>query len=381
MTTMTSLVFTWLLLLTACSAVTPGLHNNLTNVTSGEEVENMFVIKQVATNRTSVSKQLSEIPGVTVTPPTTEDVHPIENKTRSTPSLQTNTSTTISVSGEKTAASVNSEWMDFTSSTERSTFKVTKSISAVQTRFSQARDQTALSTEPPQSHTTKTQSASQFTRSTSQSTSTTPSTTLISTATTSINTEKSTSIRIRPVTGGDAATSPGSHKTTAAGLLVHNNKAKKKQGKATNQTNHGKVVAGVIGAAIFLMMLGFLLIYIKKQSVQKQQTTTTDWAGPSPFLEGGLDNDKVTLRSSNQISLSSFLPKRLSKRLSLLPETDQELQDMTPGTTFGGKHQGGTSGESVAEQKKNGVDGSVLVTDSKGEVAEAAVNSASMRDH
>lgn len=83
------------------------------------------------------------------------------------------------------------------------------------------------------------------------------------------------------------------------------------------------------------MVIGFLVIYIKKRKLQKQQISTTNWAGPTPFLESGADNGQVTLRSSNRISISSFLPQRLSKRLSLLPEVGEEMEDITVGSTFG----------------------------------------------
>lgn len=86
-----------------------------------------------------------------------------------------------------------------------------------------------------------------------------------------------------------------------------------------------------------LMMIGFLVIYVKKQKLQKQQISTTNWAGPTPFLESGADDSHVTLRSSNRISISSFLPQRLSKRLSLLPEIGEEMEDITAGSTFGEK--------------------------------------------
>lgn len=144
-----------------------------------------------------------------------------------------------------------------------------------------------------------------------------------------------------------------------------------------NQINSSKIVAGVIGGALCLMMVGFLVIYIKKSRLQKQQLTTTDWAGPSPFLESDNENGKVTLRTSNRISLSSFLPQRLSKRLSLLPERDEELQDMTPSATFGGKHLEGISGQGANEKNVQEQKGSVVVDSedkNKGQGAEKSKN-------
>lgn len=110
------------------------------------------------------------------------------------------------------------------------------------------------------------------------------------------------------------------------------------------------------------MMLGFLVIYLQKRKLKKQQVTTRDWAGPSPFLDGGAGRGQVELRSNNHISLSGFLPQRLSKRLSLLPETEEEMEDLTPGSTFGDKTTGGSFGREVAVNgvaKSNGTTGAI----------------------
>ncbi|XP_026227378.1 protein EVI2B [Anabas testudineus] len=150
--------------------------------------------------------------------------------------------------------------------------------------------------------------------------------------------------------------------------------------RSSDETNHGKIVAGLIGAALIVMMLGFLVIFIKKQRLQKQQITTTDWAGPSPFLEGAAENGLQTRRSSNRISLSSFLPHRLSKRLSLLPETDEEMQDMTGGTTFGDQHPGITFGQEVdsnSVQESNGTAVGFPEIKTTEDAAESAENSVS----
>ncbi|KAF7657503.1 hypothetical protein LDENG_00026020 [Lucifuga dentata] len=112
--------------------------------------------------------------------------------------------------------------------------------------------------------------------------------------------------------------------------------------KSSQEANHGKAVAWIIGGALVLMMVGFLGIYVKKRKLYKQKITTSDWAGPSPFLEGGDgSNGQVKLRSSNQISLSSFLPQRLSRRLSLLQETEEELEEIKVNSTFGREEAGG----------------------------------------
>lgn len=199
---------------------------------------------------------------------------------------------------------------------------------------------------------------------------------------------KPASTNTLPVTGGDATQSPGLYKTsktTAKTPFIHITKAKKKQDPPQKKPPQGKndsiAVAGLIGGALVLMMVGFLVIYIKKRKLQKQQITTSDWAGPSPFLEGGADNGQVTLRSSNRISFSSFLPQRLSKRLSLLPETDEELEEIKPGTTFGSKHQGSSFGREVDGnnvKESNGTAAHGPEMKSTGDAAETVENSVSV---
>ncbi|CAM9099607.1 unnamed protein product, partial [Lampetra planeri] len=151
-------------------------------------------------------------------------------------------------------------------------------------------------------------------------------------------------------------TKPGAvTRTTGASTtpLVRITEAKKEPEPADDQSINvikpGKVVAGLIGGALVLMMLGLLVVYGQKRKYQKQQITTSDWAGPSPFLEGGAGDGEVTLKSSNHISLSSFLPQRLSKRWNLLSGTNEEFGDTTPGTTFGLKRGSGSE-----EQRSSG---------------------------
>ncbi|KAM9318078.1 uncharacterized protein evi2b [Pholidichthys leucotaenia] len=149
-----------------------------------------------------------------------------------------------------------------------------------------------------------------------------------------------------------------------------------KKDNSRKGASEGKIVAGIIGGAFALMVVGFLVIYIKKRKLHQQQVTSTEWAGPTPFLESGGDNGQVTLRSSNRISLASFLPQTLSKRLSLLPEADEELLEMTPTTTFGGKTHGSTFGQETDQGgmvKSNGTAGAV--PEIKNEGAANSVNS------
>lgn len=174
------------------------------------------------------------------------------------------------------------------------------------------------------------------------------STNVISTTHTSTTPNEEKSESKSPATGDGVKQSTDSYKTSIPS--IHIAKERKRQdasekNERSQKNNHAKVVSGLIGGSLLLMMVGFLVIYIKKRMLRKQQVTTTDWAGPSPFLEGGADNGQVKLRSSNRISLATFLPQRLSKRLSLLPETDEELKDMTLATTFGDKNHGTTFGQ------------------------------------
>uniref|UniRef100_A0A673XPG8 Oligodendrocyte-myelin glycoprotein-like n=1 Tax=Salmo trutta TaxID=8032 RepID=A0A673XPG8_SALTR len=120
----------------------------------------------------------------------------------------------------------------------------------------------------------------------------------------------------------------------------------KMSNKDKNKTtgNHGTVVAVLIGVTLVLMLVSFGVIFVTKRRHQRMQLQNTAWAGPSPFLDSGvqsrLDNDNssdVHLRGSNRISFSGFLSQQLSKRLSLLQETDEEFRmgEIPTGSTFG----------------------------------------------
>ncbi|XP_015255848.1 PREDICTED: protein EVI2B [Cyprinodon variegatus] len=168
--------------------------------------------------------------------------------------------------------------------------------------------------------------------------------TTINAETTTFKPESTKSTGTKPSPGGDGVQSSTSEKPTVYPI----NKAKK------DDTPHGKIVAAVIGAALLLMILGFLVIFIYKQRHQKKQQPSA-WAGPSPFLEGDANNGNVELRSSNRISLTSFLPQRLSKRLSLLQDPT-EMKEIPLRDTFEEKHQGSTFGQTVdgnAAQEKS----------------------------
>ncbi|XP_075330623.1 uncharacterized protein evi2b [Odontesthes bonariensis] len=370
-----SLIFLCSLTLTASSTVTSGLRNNLANVTASQATQQNFNRSQLTTQETSILQRPSETPDIDITPSTIDDVNPLKEKNSRSSSLQTThrvTPTTFTMNTQTAATPITSIRHDSNSSTGTTEEQSKRMTPATVVATIQASNPTKPSTVlPVQSTSTQTKdtgktSSAKFNRKEIFS-STSPhsqSTVPISTATTSFKLVDSKSTSAHRVTSGNAARSTGPHITTAVSPVFHITKAKKKQ-DSNKGTNDGKVVAGLIGGALTLMMIGFLVIYIKKRRVQKQQITTTDWAGPTPFLVGEDDNGQVPLRSSNRISLSSFLPQRLSKRLSLLPEMDEELQDMTQGATFGGKQQGKTfrkdgqvnNGSSIVIPEMKSVDG------------------------
>ncbi|XP_040901453.1 mucin-5B [Toxotes jaculatrix] len=374
-----SLVFIWLLPLAESSAVTSGQSHNFTDVTTGEATGNEFTQGHLTTQEASSLNPLSQVSGHNTAPSITAGVIPT-TKPSTKPLLHTIQMTppkTLSPLNESTATN------SIMSQLNRSTAEETPTTSATKAENSSASNLTTTARVPPiLSSSTQSQakpSTFQLTSDEMTHPSTHPaqSTPLPSTATTSTKpAAKSTSPG--PVTGGDATLA------TTKTPLVHITSAKKtlnsskEEAKSNKGEKQGKVVAGIIGTALVLMMVGFLVIFIKKRKLQKQQITTADWAGPSPFLQSGADNGNVALRSSNQISLSSFLPQRLSKRLSLLQETDEELEDMTPSTTFGDKGQGNTSGGQVNGKdapEMNGTAAVVTEMKSEGDVPETVENS------
>lgn len=366
-----NLIFIWLLPLTASNMLTSGQNHNFSHVISSEG-GNKLSPNQTTTQEALVLNPLSEVSGHNVTSiisimgdvnhseetTTKPGMKPSRQKTETMPSktsltnIQTAPTPTNSILPQLYSSTVG---MKFITEVK---FKVTTSATMVGTR--QASNPTRRI---PSVLRSSTQSQDKEKTLTTKITSDkiphpsarpTWSTKPVPTATKSVE-NKSTIIS--PVTGGNATQSTGFNKTSLATTktpFIQITKTKERQDppenpKSENGTNYSKAVAGLIGGALVLMMAGFLVIYIKKLNLQRQQITTRNWAGPSPFLESGADNGQVTLRSSNQISLSSFLPQRLSKRLSLHPETDEELEDVAPGTTFGDKHQ-----ESIFGQEVNG---------------------------
>ncbi|MEQ2281026.1 hypothetical protein AMECASPLE_026216 [Ameca splendens] len=313
---MTTFTFILLLQLAAISTVISELQTNFTDVTAVEVTQTI----QLAT-----LNQLPKTPALNTTTATFDWNTPEETRSY-TPLLHTTQSM------PQTAPTLTSS-----SGTTIVKSKVWKSTTMVLT--SQTSKQINNSTEPvmlsniAQSHGTGRTPTSQIKlNETTSSFISTFKVMAIFTETTSIKSQVKISTSTKPVPGDDGAP-PSTSETPAV------NKAKKKD------SQHAKVVAAIIGAALSLMIVGFLLIYIHKQRLQKQQTTM-NWAGPSPFLEGTANNGNVVLRSSNRISFTSFLPHRLSRRFSLLPETN-EMKEITLGATIEEKHKGSTFGQAI----------------------------------
>uniref|UniRef100_A0A3B4TWK6 Uncharacterized protein n=1 Tax=Seriola dumerili TaxID=41447 RepID=A0A3B4TWK6_SERDU len=338
-----TIIFLWLLPLTTSSVGTSGQNHVMT----GEVTGSMFTQGHLTAQEASSLHPVSEVSGHNIRPSFAAGTNPSEEKT-TTPSgkLPTISSNTFSPVNQTAATPTSSI------------------LSLLNSSIVGAKQPTTTTRVPP------ILSSSTQSPDTGSDRMTPASTQLILTVTTSAKPAvKSTSTS--PVTGGDATHPTGSYKTS----LKRQDPPKEKPNRGVS---HGKAVAWIIGGALVLMMVGFLVIFIKKRKLQKQQITTTDWAGPSPFLEDGADNGFVTPRSSNRISLSSFLPQRLSKRLSLLPETEEELDDMTPGTTFGEKRQGNTSGQQVDGRtvpESNGTAADVPGMKSTGDVPETVETS------
>uniref|UniRef100_A0A3Q3KHN3 Uncharacterized protein n=1 Tax=Monopterus albus TaxID=43700 RepID=A0A3Q3KHN3_MONAL len=373
-------------MVTASYADTSGQNHSFTNVTTGEVTENTSTQGQVTTQEVSTFHQLMELSGSTISPPTTADVNPTVEKTTKSypkPSLQTTQMTPPNIQTTASPTSsilpqLNSSIESMKPTTEVQVKEGTPATTVVTSQTSNpvmtTRAHPVISSHTQSQDTGKTLTF-QFTsdKTTHPATHPDESTRLISTTPTTTKPADSTSTsRTRQVTGGDATQFTSSYKTSAAMTtppLTSINETKKTQAppetNSNNETIHSKVVAGLIGGALVLMMVGFLIIFIKKRKIQKQQAATTEWAGPSPFLEDGADDRQAKLRSSNRISLSSFLPQRLSKRMSLLPEAGEELEDMTAGT-FGDEQQRSTFGREVNgsdTQESNGA--AVMVPESK----------------
>ncbi|KAI4896613.1 hypothetical protein NFI96_008471 [Prochilodus magdalenae] len=138
-------------------------------------------------------------------------------------------------------------------------------------------------------------------------------------------------------------TQPGKTQSTEKNIRPKDpdkEKEKKKNGNA------GPYVAALIGTALLLMFLAINAIVIRNRRMQKKKMENSDWAGPSPFLESDTQTemrshgeDGLFRRDTKRISLHSFLPQRLSQRLSLLVEEEVQMNDIAGGSTFGKNEQ------------------------------------------
>lgn len=359
------LIFTVLLPLTASGTVTSGQRYNFTNVMTGTPVtQNTFAQDKMT------SQEVSSLNPTSIT-----DINTTEEKATTPRQTSPTTPSKTFFPGIPTSSiPTNSTWSQSNSSTVgmTSTTEIPPSFTTSETTdaTSHASIPTttigtpSMSSSSSQRQFTTDKTTRPFTRSTwspNPNSTTTTFTEPVENPSTNQSTDQSTNTSTSTVRSGDATQSTGyttSMATTKKPVIyVTKTDEEVPEYKSENQAPHGKTVAGLIGGALVLMMVGFLVILIKKRKLQKQQITTRDWAGPSPFLEDGADNGQVTLRSSNRISLSSFLPERMSKRLSLLQETDdEELKDMTQDTTFGNKGSTfGREGDGNDVPESNGV--------------------------
>lgn len=107
----------------------------------------------------------------------------------------------------------------------------------------------------------------------------------------------------------------------------------------------GTIVASLIGSILFLMFIAFLVVLARTRRIKKKKMENTDWAGPSPFIEGDThpnlpnvnEDGPFNHRESKIISLNSFLPQRLSKRFSMISPKEEEvpLESIQVSSTFG----------------------------------------------
>ncbi|XP_067307804.1 protein EVI2B [Pseudorasbora parva] len=127
---------------------------------------------------------------------------------------------------------------------------------------------------------------------------------------------------------------------------------KKKPAKKINppsednqKANPGPAVAAVVGTTFVLMFIAIIVILVRKRKMQKKRLENPEWAGPSPFLDGDVqpnlpstdESETIKRQGFNQVSISRYLPQRLSKHLAFERNTSEEvlMEDILQGTTFG----------------------------------------------
>lgn len=342
----------WLLSLTAGSAVTLNQDRTMSHLT--EETTNWRLTEHEASTFKATSA-VADIQTLSVAA-----VKVDETSTSATPPQQ-GLQSAVSTTGMNVTASLNNlgltlpnESTESMKTTAEPQFEDTAPPSSMVTN--QTSDPSSAVTWMPTSP-DQNQSTGQNAESTSDNqTPTSPSlsTKFISTPPESTKSVKDESTRTNPSVTTDVLlrTLPLTTKKMTA-LDTQVKKAKDPpQENSNKRENSGIIVASIIGGTLVMMIIGFIAIFVQRKKYKQQQVLTKDWAGPSPFLENNTDNGHVNLTASNRISFASFLPQRMSRKLSLLPEEDQELDDIMTGTTFGGKQE---TNVLASQQTENGL--------------------------
>ncbi|XP_052432481.1 protein EVI2B [Carassius gibelio] len=135
--------------------------------------------------------------------------------------------------------------------------------------------------------------------------------------------------------------------TTPKKMLTTTRKTTKKlsppPSKDKQQTNPGSVVAGVIGTTFVLMFIAIIFILVRKRKIQRKQLENSEWAGPSPFLDGDVQPNLLNTEESEAINrqgfnhMSRYISQRLSKHLTFGRNSSEDvlMGDILQGSTFG----------------------------------------------
>lgn len=335
-----SLFLMWLVSLTAGSTVTSGQDHTLPHLTI--ETSNW----QLTEHEASTFKATSDVSDIWK--PSVAAVKDEPASESATPTQQRPQFAASTMSTNVTASQNNSALMLRNESTESTTAATEPQFEDTAPPMNLVTNQTSdpssavtwMPTSPYQNQ--RTEQNAESTDDNQASTSPSQSTEFLSTPPTPTKPDKDESTRTNPsITPTDDLHSTLPFATKK--MPVRTTQAKKGKdppvGNSKKLDSHATIVASIIGGALIMMIIGFIAIFVQKRKYKLQQVLTKDWAGPSPFLENNTENGHGNLTSSNRISVSSFLPQRLSRKLSLLPEEDQELDDIMPGTTFGGKRE------------------------------------------
>lgn len=127
-----------------------------------------------------------------------------------------------------------------------------------------------------------------------------------------------------------------------------------------NKRHPGAIVASFIGSTLFLMFVAFVVVLVRSRKLKKKQMENPDWAGPSPFIEADIHPNLPTVnedgpfsrQESKRISLYSFLPQQLTKRLSTMSPLDEAipLDNTQASNTFGQHHLQPLNGKATPDQ-------------------------------